>query len=296
MNFTLRQLETFVWVATLGNFRKTAEQLNTTQPAISNRISGLENLLGVRLFERDTGSVKLTAKGQELLPYAEKVIRSARQFHEHTGNSVTMSGVLRLGVSESIVHAWLSDFLAALHALHPDIDVEITVLPTCDLRDELVARSLDLAFLMGPVSEYRIENVDLSSMPLCWAASPKLGIQKSSPLSIDEMISFPLLTYPRNTRPYVELEKFLREQSDLPPARLFPSSSLSACLQMAVDGIGIVSLPYSTLAKHAKDGSLIEISCEWTPPPLHFTASYPSVPPNPVSEIAASLARDIAQR
>jgi len=66
MNFSLRQLETFVWEATLGNFRKTAEQLNTTQPAISTRIAGLEEMLNVKLFERDTGSVHLTAKGQEL--------------------------------------------------------------------------------------------------------------------------------------------------------------------------------------------------------------------------------------
>ena len=66
MNF--KRLETFIWVATLGSFRKAAEHQHTTQPAISNRIAALEDELGVRLFERESGHSKLTSKGQELLP------------------------------------------------------------------------------------------------------------------------------------------------------------------------------------------------------------------------------------
>ena len=53
MNF--KRLETFIWVATLGSFRKAAEHQHTTQPAISNRIAALEDELGVRLFERESG-------------------------------------------------------------------------------------------------------------------------------------------------------------------------------------------------------------------------------------------------
>lgn len=64
MNY--KRLETFVWVATLGSFRKAAERLHTTQPAISARISGLEEELGVKLFEREGGSspIILTPKAK----------------------------------------------------------------------------------------------------------------------------------------------------------------------------------------------------------------------------------------
>ena len=176
MTFTLRQLEAFVWVATLGNFRKTAEHLHTTQPAISTRIASLEAALGVKLFERDTGSVQLTAKGQKLLPYAEKTLQTAELLKENSGSKTAMSGVLRLGVSETIVHTLLPAFLTRLHGEYPKIDVEIRVDTTIHLRNELVARTLDLAFLMGPISEYRIENLRLASFPLVWTASPRLGI------------------------------------------------------------------------------------------------------------------------
>ena len=72
-NWTLKQLESFVWVAKLGSFRATAERLNTTQPNISVRISQLEAVLGVRLFHRDSGSVALTPIGHSLLGQAERV-------------------------------------------------------------------------------------------------------------------------------------------------------------------------------------------------------------------------------
>ena len=73
-NWTLKQLESFVWVAKLGSFRATAERLNTTQPNISVRISQLETVLGVRLFHRDSGSVALTPMGHSLLGQAERVL------------------------------------------------------------------------------------------------------------------------------------------------------------------------------------------------------------------------------
>ena len=73
MNF--KQVETFLWVSKLLSFSKTAQQQCTTQPAISSRIAALEAELGVTLFDRDRNNkVVLTAKGHELLPYAEKII------------------------------------------------------------------------------------------------------------------------------------------------------------------------------------------------------------------------------
>ena len=293
MILNLKQLQTFQWVATLGSFRKTAELLHTTQPAISSRISNLEAALGVKLFERDTGNVQLTAKGLELLPHAEKVLRMTEKLKSRMGGESQLSGILRLGVSETIVHTWLPLFLAKLHKVHPRVDVEIMVDVTVNLRNELVAHSLDLALLMGPVSEFRMVNLDLSRFALAWAASPQLGIKPSRQLSLDQLIRFPLLTYARNTRPCIELANHLRETCE-EPARIFPSSSLAACLQMTVDGIGVATLPRQVIREHLEKGDLIEVPCEWKPSDLHFTATFASRPFNPIAEAAARLAQDVA--
>src|ERR1700730_19372622 len=70
-----KTIETFLWVANLRSFRGAAEKLNTTQPAVSMRIAQLEDLLGVRLLDRDRRVVAPTPKGQVLLVYAERLMR-----------------------------------------------------------------------------------------------------------------------------------------------------------------------------------------------------------------------------
>jgi DNA-binding transcriptional LysR family regulator len=102
-----KTLETFVWVATLGSFRGAAEKLNTSQPAISQRIGQLEEALDLRLFQRDSHSTSPTAPGRKLLKYVERCDRTAT------------SGVLRLGVAETIVHTWLSSLLKDVYGRYP---------------------------------------------------------------------------------------------------------------------------------------------------------------------------------
>ena len=70
-----KTLETFMWVANLRSFRGAAEKLHTTQPAVSMRIAQLEDELSVGLLERDRRLVAPTQKGQELLGYAERLMR-----------------------------------------------------------------------------------------------------------------------------------------------------------------------------------------------------------------------------
>ena len=174
----LKQLETFVWVATLGSFRKAAKKLYTSQPAVSSRIVALEDSLGVELFSRHAGSFDLTTKGVELLPYAQKMLVMADRFKERACEANSLSGVLRIGVSETIVHTWLSDFLQQVHQNFPNVDVELTVDVSANMRNELVSRTLDLAFLMGPISEFSIQNVDLCSFEFAWVCSSKIEFTK----------------------------------------------------------------------------------------------------------------------
>jgi len=293
-NLNLTQLQTFLWVTSLRSFRKTAEKMHTTQPAISSRIAKLEETLGVRLFERNTGAIRLTAKGLELLPYAEKLLRTSEALKDRVSAKEVLSGILRLGVAETIVHTWLPQFISGLHKKYPEIEVEIVVDATINLRRELTERSLDFAFLMGPVSEYHIENHDLMDFTLTWAAAPSLGLPTGRQVSLDELIQHPVLTYARNTRPFADVSRQLRENTEW-PARLFPSSSLAAVLRMTLDGIGVATLPKEMIKHHIESGALQEIACAWVPPKLKFTASFPTEPYNPMTEKIVHHALEITQ-
>lgn len=291
MNF--KRLETFIWVATLGSFRKAAERLYTTQPAISTRIAALEEELGVQLFERESGKTLLTSKGQELLPFAEKIVFMSEQLRKRADRVALLSGILRLGVSETIVHSWLPQFFRDLHKAVPNLDVEITVDVTSNLRTGLMGRSLDLAFLMGPVSEPKIENRALCSFPLLWVASPNLNLPDRR-LELEELAAWPIVTYARNTKPFAEISQKFSQLDEL-PARFYSSSSLAACRRLTIDGIGVSTLPLSVIADELRSGQLVQLDTAWTPSQLEFTASYPSVPFNPVAELAANLAVGVSE-
>ena len=210
MNY--KRLETFVWVASLGNFRKAAERLHTTQPAISARIAGLEEELGVKLFEREGGSspITLTSKGKELLPYVEKILYQTEQLRKRAGLSKAYSGVLRLGVSETIVDTWLPDVLSRLHKEMPNLDVEMTVDISANLTTSIKDRTLDLGLLMGPISEPNIVNRDLCTFSLSWVASPKLDLPDRL-LYLEELAKWPIITYERATKHYVESNQKYRD-------------------------------------------------------------------------------------
>src|SRR5712664_1242952 len=157
-----KTLETFMWVANLRSFRGAAEKLNTTQPAISLRIAQLEDLLGVRLLERNRRLVVPTEKGQELLGFAERLLRARAEMIEAVGDRSTMRGIVRLGVSETIVHTWLPALIERVNVAYPNLERGIEVDISPNLRDRLVAKDLNLAFLLGPVS-----NPNVHSRPLC---------------------------------------------------------------------------------------------------------------------------------
>ncbi|TWG99552.1 DNA-binding transcriptional LysR family regulator [Mesorhizobium sp. J18] len=290
--FSIKQLETFLWVSTLGSFRKTASRLNTTQPAVSARIASLEKALGVQLFERLSNTVRLTAMGEQLLPLAQRTLRTADRLQRAADALATVNGVLRLGVAETVVHTWLSDFLKEFRESYPSTDVDLVVDATVKLRDELLAHRIDMAVLMGPVSEHRIENITIPPFPLVWVCAPHIELPDTR-TSLCEMLRLPVITYAKSSRPYSELyHKLSNDLDDIP--RIFPASSLAASLRMVIDGIGIGVLPQDLVEPYVEKGQLRIVDCEWRPSDLRFTVSFSMEPFNPVAEHAALLAAKVA--
>ncbi|WP_340108703.1 LysR family transcriptional regulator [Pikeienuella sp. HZG-20] len=292
MSWTLKQIETFVWVAKLGSFRRTAERLGTTQPNISVRIADLEKEFGAKLFDRDAGSVALTQTGDVLLRYAERVLSASEELSAQSSRAGEEPGLLRLGATELVAQTWLLDYLRALKAEYQNVDVELTVDLSVNLRGSLVDRSLDLAFLNGPISDFNIDNLDLGQVPLVWVAAPTIP----PPLRrIEHLARHTILTHARHTRPYVEVATHFRDHW-IGRAKIVSSSSLAACVQMTIAGLGVATLPEPLVREHVSAGDLVETGYPWTPAPLAFTASYGHTPASRMVRRAAEIACEVARR
>ena len=133
-----KAIETFMWVVTLGSFRGAAQKLNTTQPAISQRIAQLEREVGVKLLQRDRRMVLPTPSGRQLMVYAEKLIGLRSEMLAVVGDRSAMRGVLRLGVAETIVHTWLTQLIKSVNHAYPNLSLEIEVDITLEFADAAV--------------------------------------------------------------------------------------------------------------------------------------------------------------
>jgi len=293
LNFSLKQLEAFIWVADLGSFNKAADRLNTTQPNISSRISTLETALNVTLMERDAGSVRVTSKGQELLKHAREVLQKSEALLVAADETLLYDGTLRLGVTEMIVHTWLRDFLKALKDNYPNITVELKVDLSVNLKKELFSRSIDLAFQNGPFQRQTTGVQDLGSYPWIWVASPSLGFDASDKISLKDLSQHSILTHARDTKAYSDIEEHFVAQRNIKP-RLVPASNLASCLHMTVDGLGIATLPAGMVRKELQSGELVEINYNWSPEPLNFLARYDLQKSSHYVDVAAQLASRIA--
>ena len=286
LNF--EQMRTFVAVVRFGGIGRAADALNLTQPAVTVRIRNLEAGLGGDLFDR-SANMALTKRGERLLAYARKFEQLSEMVERDVIDPEGLERHLRIGVSETIAQCWLPDLIARLHRRYPRLEIEFNVDISLGLREGLLNRDIDLAVLLGPISEYSIDNIDLPGFDLAWfVAADAAPVEDPA-----EHFRRPVLTYARNTRPYRELCEALFERVG-PEVSIFPSSSLSACFRLVEAGLGVAALPRALAAEPLAAGKIVEFDPGWVPGPLRFTASYLAEPKSHIVAAAAELAREAA--
>ncbi len=292
----LKALETFVWVAELGSFRAAANKMHTTQPAISQRIAQLEAELGTRLLERERRIVTPTPRGRTLLAYAEKMLGLRAEMLSAFSDVTSLRGVMRIGVAETIVHTWLTRFLKHVNSIHPHLGLEIEVDITPNLRERLASQELDLAFVLGPSTLPTMASRELCSYPVAFVASSAIR-WKRQPVPLEELATYPIITFSRNTHPYVAVRS-LFSRHDLPAVRLHASASLSTVVHMATEGLGVAVIPPAIVTGELASGRLALVETRVTLPDLSFFAVWSTAPDNRAAhllvEIAAGIAQDLA--
>jgi len=286
----LEQLRAFLTVVRLGGIRKAADALNLTQPAVSTRIKNLETTLGAELFERSAGGVHLTKRGDLLVRYAEQFQQLSEMVNKDVMDPAGVEGHLRLGVAETIAQCWLPEFVGALHQRYPTVEIEINVDISVNLREALLSREIDLAILLGPISDYQVDNVDLPDFALSWYCAADAPEPAEGPTGF---LRKPIITYARNTRPFRELTSALFERVG-PQVRVFPSSSLLACFRLVEAGLGVGALPRALGRQLEAEGRLRAFDPGWLPGPLRFSASFLAEPKSHMVETAALAARQVA--
>ncbi|MET0969473.1 MAG: LysR family transcriptional regulator [Tardiphaga sp.] len=125
-NLSLRQMRAFAAVARAGSFTMAARQINLTQSAVSMLVQQLEETLHLKLFDRGA-VVQLTAAGQQLLPFARRILDDVQQIAEGASDlRLLRTGLLRLAAPQMLACTWVAAVLGEFEQAHPDVGLRVT--------------------------------------------------------------------------------------------------------------------------------------------------------------------------
>ncbi|CAN5720953.1 LysR family transcriptional regulator [soil metagenome] len=144
-------LRIFAAVARTGSMTKAAVELGTVQSNVTARVKVLEEHLGVELFERSHRGVTLTAAGQRLRPFVERVAGLLEDARRAVADDGRPAGALTIGALETTAALRLSGLLATFVAAHPAVDLSLRTGTSGELVEQVIERRLEGAFVCGPV-------------------------------------------------------------------------------------------------------------------------------------------------
>jgi len=266
-----------------------AEKLHSTQSAVSMRIQDLEASLGVTLFDRTQRSAQLTAKGQELLKYAEQMMTTASQIRERVVDPEVLSVTFRLGVTELVAVTWLPKLVRAINETYPRVTVELGVDLTLIQQGKLASGDLDLAILPGPITMPGLQNVSLGTVEFNWMASPKLKVP-SAPLTPKELSRWPLLTMTHQSNLHKMLESWF-DPNDVPAQHVDVCNSIGVLGALTIAGLGVSYLPRPRFESEIRSGKLRALNTVPELPDLEYFAVLQKRNAQPLAAKVAELAR-----
>lgn len=240
---SLRQLRYFVAVAQELNFTRAAEVCFVGQSTLSAGLKELEDVLGVRLVERDRQNVAITPIGLEILERAKNILASSQDLVEYASASgQSMVGTIRLGVIPTIAPFLLPSVLPDIRENYPDLKIALREDLTANLLARLADHQLDFALIALPYDTVGLLVKELFIDEFWLVAVENDPALKGKEIHLPTKMAERLLL--------LEEGHCLRDhtmqackRSDIRNAEGMEATSLLTLLQMVESGMGIALLP-----------------------------------------------------
>jgi DNA-binding transcriptional LysR family regulator len=254
----IAQVEAFLAVGTFGGFRRAADALRVTQPAISARIKALEESLGVTLFDRGRTGLALSPAGRALRPHAEQLLHAvalARQaVHDlkpSSGGAITIAAVL------SICTYLLPDVLKRFQAAHPKTLITVRSGHSKEVLGMVLAGEAELG-LARSLNHPAMETVSLRDDPLVLVSAPAAAMGRAGRARLEEVAAQPLILFDRGSSDWT-LSHGLFRRAGLVPNVVLEVESIEAAKRMVERGIGLAFLPQLAVGQEIRRRRLLAI-------------------------------------
>lgn len=192
-----RQMQYAVELAKDRNFSQTAERLGITQPALSKHILTLEKELGVKLFDRSTSPMSLTAAGEHFVREAQELLYREDQLHRSLeAYKSGESGRLNIGISPFRCQYMIPDMVRRVREKYPDVEVVLHEPASDQLRADAAEGKYDFAIVNLPVDEAVLDVIPLEAdaMVLVVPAAMAQALPKAQEIDLSVCAQLPFVT------------------------------------------------------------------------------------------------------
>src|SRR5262245_27989091 len=252
------QIEAFLAVGTFGGFRRAADALHVTQPAVSARIKALEASLGVPLFERRPGGLAPSAAGRALKPHAEQLLRAVAGARQAVHDLRPASGgALQIAAALSICTYLLPGVLKRFQAAHAKVMITVRSGHSKQVLEMVLSGEAELG-LARSLHQPEVETVSLRDDPLILVERAAARSARGRRVRLEDVVDQPLIFFDRGSSDWT-LTHGLFRRAGLVPNVVLEVETIETAKRMVERGLGLAFLPHLAVAQEIRRATLEEL-------------------------------------
>ena len=252
----LRTINTFLHIAELHSFSRTARQLGYSQSAVSSQIAQLEAELGTPLFDR----VGLTDAGQTFLGYARTLLATAQQAQAALQPAQQVRGSLRIALADSVCSTFLPGLLQHYHARCPQVELVLRTATADEMLQLLSTNQIDLAYTLDhPLLQPSLVLAADVPEPVCFIAPLEHPLAQETSIPLEALVQQEFLLTERGMSYRDALDQCMAAHGLALHPYLELGSAALLC-QMVEQGMGLSFLPEYIVRSALAGGRLARLN------------------------------------
>ena len=269
-----RRLQVFHAVAKHLSFTKAADALVMTQPAVTFQIKQLEDQYNVRLFERGHGKIALTAAGELVLEYAERILGLGTEMEVRLGEMTgQMRGSLLIGASTTVAEFLLPRVLAEFNALYPAVRPRLIVANSETIQNRIAEHVLDIGLVASGTSLPGLASEVCCQDELIVTCAAGYPLADFTEVTADELLDYEYISREPGSGTRDVVENYFR-RADLAPEQLktlMELGSPEALKGVVRAGLGFAIVSRAVVEREVAQGTLVAVPLA---PRLHRTLTF----------------------
>ncbi|WP_041059229.1 LysR family transcriptional regulator [Vibrio owensii] len=268
----LSAMRAFVRVVQTGSFSATGREMNTSQTTISKKVAALEKKIGVKLLARSSRDHALTPAGAKYYQTCVDILGELDEAEAEARSEVASpQGTIRISAPVAFGRILLAPIMAEFFQRYPDIKVDLQL---SDQHTDLISDGIDVAIRAKQLEDSTLIARHLFDNPMLVLAAPSYLQQHGEPKAPEDLKQHNCLVYSRMRD--INVWSFTKQNQKHAVAvnGNFQSDNGDVLLEVALTGMGIVTLPIWMVEHHLKEGRLTQLMSDYTGQNLPFNAVY----------------------